>query len=194
MDRLPQDWEGGSNTFKIGSLKRRLPAVVLATLNSSQTSSLGTINQHIVLKNLSGSLKCQIMGSFSSIDGKPAIVPASIPAGAVTMQLTPVVLTPNAGKIYGRPTFQDPTALANQNHPLPQDLPFGWEFSTESDEVYIDVVIADVFGGLALDGQIVIAASVEYNGDWWSVEAIKYALSRVQLTGANPPQIGTAGG
>lgn len=195
MDRPPQTWEGGSNTFKIGSLKRRLPAVVLATLNSGVTSSLGALQQHIILKNLNGSLKVQIMGSFSSVDGKTPIIPANIPAGAVTMQLTPVVLTPNAGKIFGRPVFQDPTVAAtNQNHPLPQDLPFGWEFSTEADEVYIDIAIADVFGGLNLDGQIVVAASVEYNGNWWSIDAIKFAISQVQLTGANPYNIGTAAG
>jgi hypothetical protein len=195
MDRPPQTWEGGSNTFKVGSLKRRLPAVVLATLDSQQASDLGIVAQQIVLKGLSGTLKIQIMAAFSSVDGLTPISPDLVPAGAATIQLTPAVLTPNAGKIFGRPVFQDPTASPNVNTPLPQDLPFGWEFTTEADEVYIDVEIDNtLLDGSKLTGQIVVAATVEYNGSWWSIEAIRYAISQVQLTGCEAPLFGTAGG
>jgi len=192
MDRPPQTWEGGSNTFKIGSLKRRLPAVVLGIFRSDETSNIGTVSQQIILKNLNGSLKIQIMAAWASIDGDTPVTPDDIPAGIATMQLTPVVLTPNAGKIFGRPVFQDPTASPNSNTPLPQDLPFGWEFSTEADEVYIDIEMdTDAFNGTQLNGQLVVAATVEYNGSWWSIDAIKFAISQVQLTGCQAAIIGT---
>ncbi len=188
---LPQTWEGGANSFKVGSLKRRLPAVVIARLSPGATTDNDTARQ-LVLKNLNGDLKIQIAASFSSpTDGTP-LLPAVIPAGTVTMQLTPVVNSPNSGKLYLRPVFQDPTALANQNHPLAQDLPFGWEFQTGADEVYIDFVFAP--GNIAnsnLTGQCVVAVTIEYDGNWWSNEAIKYAISQVQLTGCQPLLIGT---
>lgn len=195
MSLLPGTREGGTDTFKVGSLKRRLPAIILATLDSSQSSDHGVVDQQIVLKNLSGTLKVQIAASFTSVDGLTPISPDLVPAGAATLQLTPAVLTPNGGKIFLRPVFQDPTASPNSNNPLPQDLPFGWEFTTEADEVYISVSMDnDLFGGSNLDGQIVVAATVEYNGSWWSTEAIKYAISQVQMTTCNPPLFGTAAG
>lgn len=192
MAQRPQTWEGGSASYKVGSLKRRLPAVILANLDSFTAGDLLTTTRQLVLKNLNGDLNIQIAASFASPTDGTAILPSAIPAGAVTMQLTPVVNTPNAGKIYLRPVFQDPTAASNANNPLPQDLPFGWEFSTEADEIYLDFIINDtLFGATDLQGQIVVAVTIEYNGEWWSTEAVQYAISQVQLTGCQPALIGT---
>jgi hypothetical protein len=195
MSQLPQTLEGGANSYKVGSLKRRIPAVILATLDNSSVSDLGTINAQLVLKNLNGVLKIQIAASFASVDDGSAITPDEVPAGAATMQLTPAVLTPNQGRIYLRPVFQDPTASPNANNPLPQDLPFGWEFSTEADEVYINFVIdSSLLEGTNLGGAIICAVTIEYNGQWWQTEAVRYAISQVQLTGTDPPRIGTEAG
>lgn len=190
-----QTQEGGTSSFKVGSLKRRLPAVIIARIDPGTVGGTGVITRQLVLKNLNGDLKCQIAASFSSpTDGSP-LLPAVIPAGFATIQLTPVVNSPNAGKLYLRPVFQDPTAAANQNHPLPQDLPFGWEFSTEADEVYMDFTInTALINTSGMDGQIVLQVTVEYDGEWWSTEAIKFALSQVQVTGTGATVIGTSAG
>lgn len=195
MAQFPGLWEGGSNSFKAGSLKRRLPAVTVARLDSSMEGNTDTIVQRAILKNLNGDLNIQLVAAFGGpADGQP-ITPDLIAAGAATMQLTPVVDSPNAGKIYLRPVFQDPSANQNENHPLPQDLPFGWEFQTEADEVYIDITMSNVlFSTTNLEGQILLQATVEYNGAWQNIEAIRYAISQVQLTGLPLQIIGTEGG
>lgn len=193
MAQRPQTWEGGTGSYKVGSLKRRLPAVTLAILDSDTAGDANTTSRQLVLKNLNGDLKIQIAASFGATSDGTALLPAVIPAGTATIQLTPVVNTPNAGKLYLRPVFQDPTAASNQNNPLPQDLPFGWEFSTEADEVYMDFVINDsLLGTTELQGQIVVAVTIEYNGEWWSTEAVQYSIAQVQLTGCQPQLIGTA--
>ena len=193
MAFAPQSMEGGSKSYKHGILKRRIPAVILARLDPLTVGNVATTTKQLVLKNLNGDLNIQIAASFSATSDGTAILPAVIPAGAATIQLTPVVNTPNAGKLYLRPVFQDPTAASNENFPLPQDFPFGWEFKTRTDEVYIDVIINNsLFNGTFLDGQIVIAVTIEYDGEWWSTEAVQYAISQVQLTGTQPQNIGTA--
>jgi len=194
----PQTAEGSTNSIKRGVLKRRLPAVILARLDPLTPAASAVVPFRLQLKNISGDLNCHICGSFSSpTDGSP-INPAFLGPGAVTMQLTPSVLTPNAGRIFLRPVFQDPTAAQNENHPLPQDLPFGWEFQTEADEVYIDVnanqsLITSIQTGL--DGQLLVQVTVEYNGQWWDIKAAQEALSRVILqgSGGTPFILGTAG-
>ena len=99
MSQLPQTLGGGSNTYKVGSLKRRLDAVILARLDPLTVGNEGTTTKQLVLKNINGDLNIQIAASFSSpTDGTP-IMPDDISAGAATMQLTPSVLTPNAGRI-----------------------------------------------------------------------------------------------
>lgn len=199
MSQMPQTLGGGTQGFKVGSLKRRLDAVHLAKLDPSTSGAVsGTATFRIVLKGLNGDLNIHLLAGVVSPDGQTLVDPSQVVAGAATMQLTPVQNLPNAGRVLLRPVFQDPTAAQNENHPLPQDIPFGWEFSTEADEVYVDIVvdlvlIAD-FADEPLDGLIVVQATVEYNGQWWDTKAVQYALGQVQLSGVgNLMTIGTGG-
>lgn len=199
MSFSPQTAEGSANSIKTGNLKRRLPAVVLAVLDPNTSGAVeGTADFRVQLKNLSGDLNVHVMAGFGSPNSQGTIEAGAVAAGAAVMQLTPTQLTPNAGRVFLRPVFQDPTAAQNENHPLPQDLPFGWEFTTEADEVYIDitvdlVLIADVIDE-PLDGLLVVEAIVEYNGQWWDIKAAEMAISRVILQGVGAPLlIGTGG-
>jgi hypothetical protein len=99
----------------------------------------------------------------------------------------------NQPKIYLRPVFQNPFAAApNSNNPLPQDLPFGWEFSTEADEVYIDIQFTMAKAPGSVDGNVVVQVTIEYNGQWWDTKAIQAALGQVQLTDCQTLTMGTA--
>lgn len=187
---LPQTIGGGSHGFKVGSLKRRLDAVTVAILDPLTTGTTGTANFQLFLKNLNADLSVHLFGAFSSPD-QSGLDPSIIPAGAVTIQLTPRALTPNVGRVYLRPVFQDPTAAQNENHPLPQDLPFGWEFTTNADEVRVDLTVdLGLFDG-SENGQIIVGCDVEYDGAWWDTEAYRYAISQVQLTKPGVLIIGT---
>jgi hypothetical protein len=197
MAFAPQTREGSSNSIKRGDLKRRLPVVVLAVLDGGTTGATsGTVTFRVQLKNLSGDLNVHVLAGFGSPNSQGTIEAAAIPAGAATMQLTPTQLTPNAGRVFLRPVFQDPTAAQNENHPLPQDLPFGWEFTTEADEVYIDIAVNLVtiaaITPIPISGQIIVEAIVEYNGEWWDIKAAELAISSVILQGIGAPlTIGT---
>lgn len=185
---------GGTNSYKVGALKRRLDPVIIANLTSALPTDLLIPTQRLVLKGLSGDLNIQIIGAPVGLTDSTPIIPSQIPAGFATMQLTPVVVCGNQPKIYLRPVFQDPFAVApNSNNPLPQDLPFGWEFSTEADEVYIDIAFKDGFVPLNINGNVVVQVTVEYNGQWWDTKAIQAALGQVQLTDCQTLMIGTAG-
>lgn len=186
-----QTREGSSNSIKHGDLKRRLPVVVLANLSSATTGATsGTATFRLQLKNLSGDLNVHVFAGFASPNSQGTIEAGAITAGAATMQLTPTQLTPNAGRVFLRPVFQDPTAAQNENHPLAQDLPFGWEFQTEADEVYIDITVNLVTIAVgALDGLLVVDAVVEYNGEWWDIKAAELAISSVILQGIGIPRI-----
>ncbi len=196
----PQSREGSATSIKHGLLKRRLPAVEIAYLDPNISGAVeGTMDFRLQLKNLSGNLNVHIYAGFATPDSQGGIEAADVTAGAATIQLTPTELTPNNGRVFLRPVFQDPTAAQNENHPLPQDLPFGWEFTTESDEVYIDIVvdlvtIADVIDE-PLEGNLVVGAVVEYNGEWWNIDAAEKAISAVILQGVGSGKaiIGTGG-
>lgn len=197
MSGIPDSRVGGTNSYKIGALKRRLDPVVVALLDSTVEADGNTTSVQVVLKGISGDLNCHIAaGPIGKSDGA-SIMPVSFPAGMGTMQLTPVVMQGNQPKMFLRPVFQDPFAAApNSNNPLPQDLPFGWEFSTEADEVYIDIVIQNgLTTEVPINGSVVVQATVEYNGQWWDTKAVQAALGQVQLIGVtNPPVIGTFNG
>src|SRR5882724_11011523 len=133
---MPQTRLGGTNSFKVGSLKRRLDPVIVAILDNTVGGPAVPTSEtrRIVLKNLNGDLNIHVCAAAVGPTDGTSIQPAELAAGAATMQLTPVVYTGTQSKIFLRPVFQDPVAAQNENHPLPQDLPFGWEFSTEADE------------------------------------------------------------
>jgi hypothetical protein len=182
---------GGTNSYKLGSLKRRLDPVVVAVLSSATEANGNVTLAQLVLKGISGDLNIHIAAAPVGLTDSIPIIPSTIPAGWATMQLTPVVLCGNMPKFYLRPVFQDPFAAApHSNNPLAQDLPFGWEFSTEADEVYINLTIN---GGIleGVDGNVIVQATVEYNGQWWDTKAIQAALGQVQLTDTTPTIIGT---
>jgi hypothetical protein len=190
---FPDSRIGGTNTYKVGGLKRRLDPVIVANLVSLQALGTGTPLQRLVLKGLSGDLNIQIAAAPVGLTDSTPIIPSQVPAGFATMQLTPVVVCGNQPKIYLRPVFQNPFAAApNSNNPLPQDLPFGWEFSTEADEVYIDIQFTMALAPSNANGNVVVQVSIEYNGQWWDTKAIQAALGQVQLTDCQTLTMGTA--
>lgn len=190
---FPDSRIGGTNSYKVGSLKRRLDPVIVANLSSAFVSDVLTPTQRLVLKGLSGDLNVHIAAAPVGLTDSTPILPSAIAAGFATMQLTPVIVCGNQAKIYLRPVFQNPFAAApNSNNPLPQDLPFGWEFSTEADEVYIDIAFNDSLVPSNANGNVVVQATVEYNGQWWDTKAIQAALGQVQLTDCQTLILGTA--
>jgi len=178
--------EGGPDTFKRGSLKRRLPATVIAYLSTSDETGPTTVQTcRLLLKNLNATLKCHIVGGVISNVGEDLIRPSEVPAGAATMQLTPKVIPPDSPPYFLRPVFQDPTLAQNENHPLAQDLPFGWEFTTNTDDVEIEIIVTPAtWAGTNLTGKIAVMVDIEYDGQWWDTKAMQYAIGQVQLTGA----------
>ena len=190
--------EGGETGVFVGSLKRRLKAIPLARFIN--TGESGTITSEtmfrLLLTGLNGTLNVHIA---VGIEGDTGFVrPSDVPAGGATMQLTPINLFPEvAKKVYLREVFQDPTATDNQNHPLAVDIPFGWEGSTEADQVEIEVTVnivddaeAEIWTDSNIAGRLVCEVTVEYNGNWWDVQAAQFALSQVQLQG-EPGSLGT---
>lgn len=183
--------EGGTQAFRVGSLKRRLKTIPLLNFNpvGATTINSGQVYR-LLLTGLNGTLNIAIMVGIEGTNGS-VIRPASVPAGGGTVQLTPINLFPDAaGKVYGREIFQDPTATDNQDHALAQDIPFGWEGSTEADQVEIAVTVNTIdavehliWGSSSITGRLVCQVTVEYNGQWWDEQAIQYAISQVTLQG-----------
>lgn len=203
---MPLTRMGGSDVYKRGSLKHRLESQTFARLAGGVTvTGAATETQRFKLTGLSGALNVQIAAGFVPVDGGDVsgqgalITPARIPAGGATMQLTPITNFGDKGRVMLRPVFQDPTLPVNSNNPLPMDLPFGWEFSTETDEVWIDIVVTKDWTGLAVNdptllGLGVVQVTIEYNGQWWDTNAIKWAIGQVQLTPGpvTPTQVATS--
>lgn len=191
MRNRPNTQEGGTTGVFAGSLKRRLKAIPLAIFNSAaETGNIvnGTVFR-LLLKGLNGILNVHVA---VGIEGATGVVrPSQVPAGGATMQLTPINNFPDvAKKVYLREVFQDPTATDNQDHPLAVDIPFGWEGSTEADQIEIEVTVntlggdeTDVWADSLINGRLICEVAVEYNGSWWDVEAVQYALSQVTLEG-----------
>lgn len=188
MHGLPNVSEGGTHGVLIGALKRRLKTITIARLSTSEGTTLGvSANSRLLLKNLNGVLNVQLAVGVLSVSGSP-LRPSQYPAAGTafgTVQLTPINNFPDGNqKIYLRPVFQDPAQPQQENHPLPQDIPFGWEFETRADEVEIDVLLtADGWQSSGINGNIVVQATVEYNGSWWDQQAISYALGQVDFMG-----------
>lgn len=182
------DREFTQTSYKKGNLKRRLNVATVALLTATTTSTAsGTHTFRLVLKGINADLTVHIaVGAIgNSITDK--IESSDVPAGAIYMQLTPVNNFPDAAPMFLRPIFQNPalSGADNNNHPLPMECPFGWEFSTVGDEVYIDITVnATLFLTTELEGSIACEVEVEYTGAWNYPEAPLFALNQVQLTGS----------
>lgn len=179
--------EGGPDVFKRGSLKRRLPIKTICELSQSLEGGADTVQTvRLLLKNLNADLKCHIMAGFASNKGSVPIRPSSIAAGTATMQLTPKAIPGDSNPIWLRPVFQDPALAQHENHPLAQNIPIGWEFSTNADEVEIEVIVNfALLAGTNLNGKLLVMADIQYDGVWWDTKAMQYAISQVQLTGSD---------
>lgn len=191
--------QGGTNAFLGGNFKRKLDPVTVALFASTYPTVPGAQTISLYLKNLCGQLFCHIGAGFSLApgvngnNGNNPLLPGDwgggVLPGLATMQLTPIMDSGAAPKLALRRVFQDPTALQNQDHPLPQDLPFGWEFTTEADQVLIQIALNTValanvtFNGIAISVQ----ATVEFIGQQgadWDEQSIRRALGQVILTRA----------
>lgn len=200
MRNMRNTQEGGTTAVLVGSLKRRLKSLPIVHLSSTSAETpidTPTATGRFLLKNLNGDLNVHVALGVVPTEGMP-LRPSGYPAAgtlAATLQLTPINNFPDGVKMYLRPVFQNPALPQQENHPLAQEIPFGWEFQTEADEVEIEVLIT-VAPWLAtnINGNICIQVTVEYNGQWWDVEAVNYALSQVVLQEGFIGAIATSGG
>ncbi len=183
---MPGIREGSGDAFKRGSLKRRLPAVAIVNLDSSGEGSISdgaTRTYTLILKNLNADLKIHIAAGPVAETSQAPIKAADVPALAMTMQLTPIANSPSSPPLWLRPVFQDPTLAQNSNNPLAQDLPFGWEFTTNGDDVEILITVDQaLLVGTELDGRVVVEVDIEYDGYYWDTKMIQFAIDQVQLT------------
>lgn len=183
--------------LKQGSLKRRLTPENFAQIIDDTGGGFapeGTQTRRLKLKGISSTLKINIFVGIISDNVAVPLTAADVPAGAVTMQLTPIALMPDGNPAYGRPVFQDPilASLDNGNHPLPVDCPFGWEITdgTMADEIQIDISLdMEEWIDLELVGNLACIVEAEYNGDWQYPVGAAFALNQLQLVGSGAPVI-----
>jgi hypothetical protein len=182
----------GSQGFRRGSLRRHMSPIKVADMTTGLADT--GINVTLLLKNLSSDLNILIALGAVGTDQKP-VRPNQYPANPGNLQLTPKLRLEEMPPLWMRPVFQDPTLASNQNHPLPQDIPFGWEGSTNSDEVEIGIVVPQgVWAAIAVTGSLILGVTLDYNGQWWDTQAVQYALSIPTLTTIAPGYIQTGGG
>jgi hypothetical protein len=177
---------GGTQGVFKGNLKRRLCSCVIAQVSPGEVGS-GPFTVTALLRGLSSVLNVFVgVGGYQMTDDDNIVpIPPSVwPAGAGTIQMIPQSNFPDGGaKCQFRPVFQDPTFSDNANHPLPQELPFSWNFPGEADEAVIEITIdRDVFQGTGLSFSIELQVMVEYFGPWWDAEAFKLAMGQVSIT------------
>lgn len=198
MSLIPQTRQGGTKSWQVGSLKRRLPVQRFATLKAVGANT-GIQTATFKLTGLSGALSIQIAAGLLAPDGT-MVRPSQYLAGGITMQLTPINNFGDAGRMMLRPVFQDPTLPVNTNNPLPMDLPFGWEFSTECDEVWIDLNVNRDWSSIFLPVNVaewaaVLEVTIEYTGDWQDINAVETTIGQVNLTpGSEPISVSTNAG
>lgn len=186
--------EGSADGFKTGSLIRRLEPVRLAnvndTVNGNELSGTPTLSADIT--GLTSGLTVHLAVALCTNRGTNAnpIKASAYPAVPGTMQLTPVVLNPQAPPAWLRPVFQDPTATDNGNHPLGQNIPYGWSFVSEgADMIRVDVDIAVVnYAATLIRGTLICFATIEYTGPWWDPKAVELALGQVRMVQTSDPQ------
>jgi len=193
---------GGSDSWKAGELTRHLDPVRLAQLSTGLTGNSAQ-TYRVQVQGLCDQLTLHV--AVGVVTGNPnenqdPILPADYPTAAPgpgTMQLTPVVKNPAMPRLYLREVFQDPTLVGadNDNHPLPEQIPFGWSFDPEgADEVRVDIDIpANAWSGTDIIGTLVCVVTASYTGNWQDPRAVTLALGRVRIspTANNLPTIGT---
>lgn len=177
---------GDSDSFKRGSLKRRLPTIRLAQLSSGASGNpeAQPVTYKLRLVGLTGQLNVSINAGVVSANDTDTIYAEDYPALPGTVQLVPNTNFPDSRKMYLRPVFQDPTSLTNIDAQLPQELPYGWEdYSTQADEVEIRVTFnpGAWFDG-QLNGYLQVQVTIEWNGNWWDAEAVERAIARVKVS------------
>lgn len=176
----------GTEGYKRGNLKRQLESIPIATISSAVAGDVEgqNITKQLWLTGLNGNLKVLVACGIQSqqFTSQPFPWPSG---GGGTLQLYPVTKFGDALKVFLRPVFQDPASVDNNNAPLPEQLPFGWEGAfTEVDQVMIEVVVqVGNWAGTTLNGVITVQVTVEYNGAWWDIDAISYVMGQVQLQG-----------
>jgi hypothetical protein len=183
---------GGTNAPLKGNLKRRLVTTTIAAISPGENPG-GTKTVSAVLRGLSKVLDVAVgVGAFT-VDAQGNTRPlfaAAWPAGAGTIQITPQGNFPDRGKVPFRPIFQDPTFVDNLNHPLPQALPFSWNFPGEADEAVIDIVLNIApWAASGTVGEIVLEIWVEYFGPWWDIDAVMVALGQVNCSVPGSPAV-----
>jgi hypothetical protein len=181
------------DAYRVGDLKRRLDTVGLAKLTNDGLGNLaaaGVYTFRRVVKNINRGLSLHVsVGLVGTGVGAP-IESVILPAGAITMQLTPVNVFGDSPPMFLRPVFQDPTFSDNGNHPLPQDCPFGWEFESVGDDVYVDVTVTTaLLLSLGITAKLQLQVAAEYSGAWPFPEALKYMLNQVQIAGGTSDMI-----
>lgn len=178
---------GGTRATLIGNLKRRLASFPLARIQNGEGVTVGNVTQSCIIRGLSSVLRVFVgVGAYTRDNvGNQLPFPASSwPANAGTMQITPQSFFQDRGKVPFRPVFQDPTAVDHLNHPLPQALPFSWNFRGECDEAIVDVVFNQAaWAGTAALLFPVLQVMVEWDGSWWDIDAMNLAFSQVQVNG-----------
>lgn len=171
--------KGGTGSYKAGDLKRRLDPVPVFLLDSfvEGNPEATPVAARVRLKGLH---KCLELRIGVGIPGREA---GDFPTNPGTVQLTPAGKMPQTDqRIPVRPVFQNPAGAINENDPLPQNIPFGWEGTTNEDEVWIDVTLNGAeWATEGVDGRVMVYVTVEFNGNWWDIAAIDRALSNVTL-------------
>lgn len=178
--------KGGTRGVLAGNLKRRLDSQVLANIVIGEPGD-GDVTVSCTIQGLSSVLN--VFAGVSAVlmedggNGVP-IAAEDWPANAGTLQIIPQTNFGDRPRGKLRPVFQDPTATDNENHPLPQDLPFSWNFPGECDEAVVEVVLNKAaWVGYGVGGiQIQLQVMVEYFGPWWDVEAVQLAMGQVSLS------------
>ena len=186
----------GASGYKVGELKEWLDPVPIITLdaNAIGADTTGIITSRVLISGLSGSLMCHV--------GCGMVIPGSnnqvvYPPSPGTMQLIPISHPPRQPRMHLRPVFQNPAGPAGTSNPLAENIPFGWDFSTEADEVMVEVVVDRGtwnLNYLGANGSIQVHFAIEFNGNWWDVDAIQRVISKVRMQQSGIEHIRIAGG
>lgn len=199
--------QGSTNTWKVGSKKKRFAPVILATLTPNVTGVGGEQTFEVTVKGLNTDLvalvSAGILRTPDSIGlSHPYFLPSEYPPNPGTIQLIPIHgVIQNGGQLAVREVFQDPTSTDNADDPLPQNIPFGWSYEPQGvDDVLVRVVIPTTSyadGGWNQNfGQLAVLLTVEYVGEALGVteadvKAIEFAMGQVSISTVEPVTIQT---
>lgn len=179
---------GGTRGVLKGNLKKRLVSCTLAAMEPGEIGE-GTVTFKATIRGMCKLLDMAVaVGAYTvSADGSDMepLPPSLWPAGAGTLQIIPQSNFGDAPKLQFREVFQDPTATDNADNPLPQNLPFSWNFPGEADEAVVIVILdRDAWQGSGLTCRVVLQIWAEYFGPWWDADAYVLAMGQVNC---DPP-------